>query len=656
MTTYNTGNPVPSGDARDRFDNSQTLDDLINSSAPFSVSRLSKSLKTWAGLQLDFFNMLQNSAWESAFVQYAAGAVVERATQLVQYPAGAGELYRVKNQSTLPLTLTGTWATDAPKLVNVGDATVRQLVQPFISANFYEPQGLDNTGATDLSALVLGYLETYRLVQLPAGVFRLDNLTVPSGCSLVGIGRSPLNRVTKVWTDQATSTTIIGQVQLTGSRGCFISDLNIDAYDIGGNALSGVNDSTRDHWITRVNTRANNHNQLWEANSLDPGMAGSGNIYVEDCCAYDGPNGFVTKMRNVTFHNCKAYDTTIQAFVVVSDNINGPTIRSRAVNTRISNCGGAGNHQGVTVYSRDAHSEDNTYQIEGTQDTYIDVHFTDIGNCSVHVGFYTGGTAGFTRLYNDNVVIVGGNYSAPTPAFHIRFDDAARPRVLGGYFLGANGIVYGDFCVDPVVTDGVKTYGPMTGILAAEKVFTGGETAVNVDSARTRVVFQNTVTTVVSSVVSSNSSRELDIVINDSLTSVVLGSVVISGIGAYAKIAWDSASWKVLNTGNRLPTGEVLIQYALDQAFTWPSMAVRMPLSGNINSLSPNGGALSVGQQLSLKIYNTEGGARSIFNWNGVDFGSIIPVGAIDAGKVVVIRMQWDGAKHLVTSVNTFSS
>ena len=30
MTTYNTGNPLPSADAKDRYDNSQTFDELIN--------------------------------------------------------------------------------------------------------------------------------------------------------------------------------------------------------------------------------------------------------------------------------------------------------------------------------------------------------------------------------------------------------------------------------------------------------------------------------------------------------------------------------------------------------------------------------------------------------------------------------------------------
>lgn len=48
--------------------------------------------------------------------------VVGRQTQPVQRN---GELYRVMNASYIPLTLTGTWDADAPKLQEVGDAALR---------------------------------------------------------------------------------------------------------------------------------------------------------------------------------------------------------------------------------------------------------------------------------------------------------------------------------------------------------------------------------------------------------------------------------------------------------------------------------------------------------------------------------------------------
>lgn len=51
MTTYNTGNPVPSGDPFDRFDNSQTFDEVLNSDADEAVTRLGEKVKTLAWLE-----------------------------------------------------------------------------------------------------------------------------------------------------------------------------------------------------------------------------------------------------------------------------------------------------------------------------------------------------------------------------------------------------------------------------------------------------------------------------------------------------------------------------------------------------------------------------------------------------------------------------
>lgn len=125
MTTYNTGNPVPSGDARDRFDNTQTLDELLNTSALVALSRLGMPLKTWAGILKQVTDYLLAQGYEATYLIYGAGVVIQRQTQLVQR---SGELYRVMNASDLPLTLTGTWATDAPKLLAVGDAALRQAL------------------------------------------------------------------------------------------------------------------------------------------------------------------------------------------------------------------------------------------------------------------------------------------------------------------------------------------------------------------------------------------------------------------------------------------------------------------------------------------------------------------------------------------------
>lgn len=124
MTTYNTGNPVPSGDARDRFDNTQTLDELVNSDAPTTVSRMGKVLQTWTKLVAMFATFIQTMGWEALHLTYTPGTplTVNRLTQLVDYN---GSSFAVKQPAVFPLTLSGNWASDSSKLVDIGDGSLR---------------------------------------------------------------------------------------------------------------------------------------------------------------------------------------------------------------------------------------------------------------------------------------------------------------------------------------------------------------------------------------------------------------------------------------------------------------------------------------------------------------------------------------------------
>lgn len=132
MTTYNTGNPVPSADPRDRYDNSQAFDEAITGQELTFTDRLGVERKSWAGLEQQFADFMVSQGWEAVTVPYAAGAVVERPTQLVERE---GELYRVALQSLLPLTLSGTWETDAPTLVAVGNQALRDLLASPVGAS-----------------------------------------------------------------------------------------------------------------------------------------------------------------------------------------------------------------------------------------------------------------------------------------------------------------------------------------------------------------------------------------------------------------------------------------------------------------------------------------------------------------------------------------
>ncbi len=76
MTTYNTGNPVGSTDARDLYDNSQTLDELVNGSGTYS-NRLGIQRRTLEKLEADFDAQLADA--ESDLNVYRADAAASAA-------------------------------------------------------------------------------------------------------------------------------------------------------------------------------------------------------------------------------------------------------------------------------------------------------------------------------------------------------------------------------------------------------------------------------------------------------------------------------------------------------------------------------------------------------------------------------------------------
>lgn len=145
MTTYNTMNPVPSADARDRYDNSQVFDEFAAGSQLSTPDRLGIPRKTLKGMenefngniisfQNQFASALQALGYEAVHLTYVPGSplVVNRQTQLIDY---LGSSYRVKTPATFPVTLTGTWATDAPLLLDVGDGAIRSdLANPALGS------------------------------------------------------------------------------------------------------------------------------------------------------------------------------------------------------------------------------------------------------------------------------------------------------------------------------------------------------------------------------------------------------------------------------------------------------------------------------------------------------------------------------------------
>lgn len=141
MTTYNTGNPVPSADARDRYDNSQVFDEFATGSSLATPDRLGVSRKTLRGMETEFDGSLLT--WQSELStiiassgyidigDYAAGKVITSRNQVFRKD---GELYHAGPGLSLPYTLTGVWGTEGPSFTVVGDAVLRAAL-----ANMIDP-------------------------------------------------------------------------------------------------------------------------------------------------------------------------------------------------------------------------------------------------------------------------------------------------------------------------------------------------------------------------------------------------------------------------------------------------------------------------------------------------------------------------------------
>ena len=122
---FNTGNPVPSTDARDLYDNATNLDKATNGTDPTWTDRLGVTRKSWAGMEQEFLQFLADSGFEMPPLAYVDGAALQilRPTQVIQRD---NQLYRAMLPATFPVALSGTWASDQLKLTPMSDHSLRQ--------------------------------------------------------------------------------------------------------------------------------------------------------------------------------------------------------------------------------------------------------------------------------------------------------------------------------------------------------------------------------------------------------------------------------------------------------------------------------------------------------------------------------------------------
>lgn len=136
MTTFNTGNAVPSGDARDRFDNSQTLDEVVSGNQTHYRNRIGVYVMSLFGMKATFesdqanrkleFDTLMLSMGYMDIGDYDSGPL--SITSRNQVFKKDGELWKAGPSVTLPFSTSGNWAVDKVGMLAVGDNSLRQQI------------------------------------------------------------------------------------------------------------------------------------------------------------------------------------------------------------------------------------------------------------------------------------------------------------------------------------------------------------------------------------------------------------------------------------------------------------------------------------------------------------------------------------------------
>lgn len=134
MTTYNTGNALGSGAAKDIYDNAQNLDHAVNDQSSDNwVDRLGKSRKTWSGIEHEARDAMLAFGYVTVD-SFEDGATITLPNQVLRYES-TGEYYRwdgaiPENGKVVPAGSTpetaggigsGLW-------LSVGDAVLRSQI------------------------------------------------------------------------------------------------------------------------------------------------------------------------------------------------------------------------------------------------------------------------------------------------------------------------------------------------------------------------------------------------------------------------------------------------------------------------------------------------------------------------------------------------
>lgn len=121
MTYYNTGNPVPSANPKDFYDNAQTMDRVVNQNINSTTTRTQKHIYTFAGMEYAFNQFLLQNGYVD-LGNYQAGLVIDFRNKIF---VKDGSYFRIRANVTLPYITTGNWASESANFLALSDQTLR---------------------------------------------------------------------------------------------------------------------------------------------------------------------------------------------------------------------------------------------------------------------------------------------------------------------------------------------------------------------------------------------------------------------------------------------------------------------------------------------------------------------------------------------------
>jgi hypothetical protein len=301
MTTYNTGNPIGSTDARDLYDNAENLDHAVNSNLPAFTDRLGVSRRTFRGIEDSAAVVLAGLGY-AVPVPYTAGISLTLPTQTVEY---SGEVY-APVFGALPFTTSGVFESANFRLIQgltAGDMasgigaslvgyTPAGAVPTDVQSKLRESVSVKDFGAvgdgvTDDTVAIQAALDAGRWVFLPRGIYRTTSeLVIKKNSGLIGESANFWQFNTNKSTALANSSTIY----YDGVGGTNSAVIRCSAEPVGVLPAFTPSEATNLQNVCIQNLLIDGNNKA--EFGLYVARAGLGNIYQNVCVTGTKRRGF----------------------------------------------------------------------------------------------------------------------------------------------------------------------------------------------------------------------------------------------------------------------------------------------------------------------------------------------------------------------------